>query len=197
MLKQKTLHAKVITFKAGDYVLLKREEANLAKGLMLKLAAKGLGPYKVISADKEKGNVTIEVAGQPMEVKHNQVHLAKVSGQAVDEDKIIAAVTETIPLSSLKEIEKLQKKRIVKRNWTSTAVKSSLKLNDLVGRRVAVDWGKSGKTTGIQNGTIIGYTNNFSKALVFYDKNFTDGDRRQEYYGENLQAENCRWKFLD
>jgi hypothetical protein len=163
---------------------------------MMKLASKGLGPYKVLSADAEKGNVVIGVGGKEETVKHNQVHLAKISN--LDENKIIPALNETVIIDSLDEIRKLRENVLERnRHWTSLAQKSKLNLVDLVGRRIALDWKSYGKTNGIQSGTIIGYTNNLSKALVYYDNPFTSGDPRQEYYAENLSADRCSWKYLD
>jgi hypothetical protein len=136
---------------------------------MMKLASKGLGPYKVLSADAEKGNVVIGVGGKEETVKHNQVHqmqhLAKISN--LDENKIIPALNETVIIDSLDEIRKLRENALERnRHWTSLAQKSKLNLVDLVGRRpgrrIALDWKSYGNTNGIQSGTIIGYTNNLS-----------------------------------
>ncbi len=65
----------------------------------------------------------------------------------------------------------------------------------MVGKRIEIKW-KTGPYKGWHPTTIIGYTSNLIKNLIYYDVRDTDVDPTINYYAENLFSKVVEWKFI-
>jgi hypothetical protein len=73
----------------GNWVYLKKDPSHVAKGSSKKLDEQSQGPYKVISVDNKKSNVTIAIAAnETIVVKKNQLRLSKNQDIIWETDKI-------------------------------------------------------------------------------------------------------------
>jgi hypothetical protein len=181
-------------FSVGNWVYLKKPEDAVEHGLSRKLATQSLGPYKIREINEEKGNVTIQIApGHKMEVKNNLIRLSKNQDILLDPDELKATtLKEILILKSLSEIKRLQEfKQIISKN------KKQFKIpEDLVGKRVQIYW-KTGPYKGWHPATIVGYTANKAKSLVYYDQRNINADPTTDYYAHDLRSDSREvWKFL-
>jgi hypothetical protein len=194
--KEKLNSRKETEFKENDLVYLQKDESDTEKGLSHKLDDKSLGPFKVIEWDKDKGNVIIEVApNYTLTVKMNQLRLAKDQGQHLDNNEVTILSqkpqTELIILSKLSEFPKKENKNCKGRkpNLMNFTVKS------LVGRRINIEW-TAGRLKGWHKATVIGYTQNLTNNLIYYDVRTEGVDKTVDYYSHNLFHPNNPWKIL-
>jgi hypothetical protein len=181
-------------FTIGQWVYLKKPLEAVKSGLSAKLDAKALGPYKIIKVDDSKANVTIQLApNYNIEVKNNLVRLSKDQDILLDPDEIKASKTsEIIILKSIQGLEKLKLEYI-----KSDKNKKQLKVpEELVGKRISILW-KTGPYKGRHLATVIGYTANLKKSLVYYDQRNIETDPTTDYYAHDLRADSGEvWTLL-
>jgi hypothetical protein len=182
--KFSTTKRKFTKFSPGNWVYLKKDQDNVAKGTSRKLDEQSQGPYKVISVDNRKSNVTIQLAAnENITVKNNKLRMSKVQDIFLDPTKIRPSkLNEIIVLDSIPEIEKLKNSK-TKTNKN----KKQLQIPEgVVGKRIKILW-KSGQYKGWHNATVIGYNADKTKNLVYYDIRDEDVDPTIDYYAHNLQ----------
>jgi hypothetical protein len=180
-------------YKAGDWVFVQKDPSKVAQGLSHKLDDRAIGPFKVVSADVTKGNVTIEFAAGILKViKHNRLRLSKKQNYQKDALKIVPMKeTEIIIINKPEDIEKL------KASSHAGLSKLGLSVKDVVGKRISVQWGNKGNFPG----TVIGYSKDLKQSLIYYDDRSKDAtgadvDSTTDYYKENLFGPRCKWKFI-
>ena len=194
--KEKLNMRKETELKENDLVYLRKDENDTEKGLSHKLDDKALGPFKVIEMDKEKGNVIIEVApNNTTTVKINELRLAKNQVQQIDNNEVIILSqkpkTELIILSKLSDFPKQEKKNYKGR----IPNKKNFTVKNLVGKRINIEW-KAGRLRGWHKATVIGYNQNLTHNLVYYDDRTEGVDKTIDYYSHNLFHPNNPWKIL-
>jgi hypothetical protein len=190
--KHLNINRKFTKFSIGDWVYLKKPLEAVQKGSSHKLDHTALGPFKVVSVDSTKGNVSILLAPEsPLEVKNNMIRLSKNQEILLDDSKLKASKTsEILVLQNLSEITKIQQ--------TSNKDLNKKKMNTktLVGKRVAVFW-KTGPYKGWHNGTIVGYNSNLKKNLIYYDTRNVNVNPTIDYYAEDFSLDSrLTWKFI-
>ena len=186
---------KYSTFTVGNWVYLKKPLDAVQHGLSHKLDTKSLGPYKIMNVDGQKANATIQLApNYNTDVKNNLVRLSKDQDILLETNELKPSKTnEIIVLKSIPEIQNLQNQQ----TSASTKNKKQLKIpEDLVGKRIKVLW-KTGPYKGWHNATVVGYTANKTRNLLFYDQRNIHTDISTDYYAHNLSLDSKEeWKLL-
>jgi hypothetical protein len=91
-------------------------------------------------------------------------------------------------MSEIAKIQKTSNKELKKKQHTDP--------KKLVGKRVAVQW-KTGPYKGWHKGTIVGYTSNLAKNLIFYDSRNIDVDPSIDYFAEDFRPDSkLSWMFI-
>jgi hypothetical protein len=131
--------------------------------------------------------------GHELEVKKNLIRLSKIQDILLDPTELKATnLKEIIVLKSLSEITKIKEaKQDISKN------KKQYKIpEDLVGKRIQVYW-KTGPYKGWHPATIVGYTANKAKSLIYYDQRNVNTDPTTDYYAHDLRHDSKEvWKFL-
>jgi hypothetical protein len=179
-------------FTIGDWVYFKKPEQAVQHGLSRKIDQTSLGPFKIISVDRSRGNVTILLApDSPLEVKQNQLRKSKNQEILLDDNELKPSKpNEIIILKNIEEIKKL------KDTSNIDLSKEDFDTKTLVGKRVSVQW-KSGPYKGWHPGTIVGYNANLKNNIIYYDERNINVDPTIDYYSENFQKDSgSAWKFI-
>lgn len=163
---------------------------------------RSFGPFQVNSVDSNKGNVEIQIAPQhTLTVK--QANLRLSSNQNINLDNlyqtninkpIVLQPTKLNEIILLKEIDKFPNPELDLKKPMKPDL-SKLTAENLVGKRIREFW-KSDKKW--YSGTIIGYTSNHAKNLIYYDIRTDEVDPAVDYYAEPLLTDKrLVWEILN
>ena len=183
---------KPLVINVGDMVILRKRPEEVPQGLSRKLDDRGLGPFKVISVNNEKGNVTISLAPNTnIEVKICDVRKTLLK-QAIDDAQDFRLIKghkkDVLVIFSpkLPDFEEVTRE-------STPEERNSSDVRAMLGKRIEVKWTQA-NWPGNHRGTVVGFKG--KKNLVFYDDSFKDRVPT-DYYGESLFGKTLEWKFLE
>ena len=194
---------KIVRFNSGDKVFLKKDSDLVQKNLSSKLDNKAFGPFQINKVYSEKGNVEIQIApNSTLIVKSNNLRLA--NDQQIDLSELYKS-DETKPIILkpsklneiiiLKEVEKFPKPENDGKGYIPK--KSEFTPETLVGKRIEEYWTSGNRKNTWFRGTVVGYTNNMAKCLIYYDDRTDDVDPAIDYYAEPLLTDKrIKWRML-
>jgi len=162
------------------------------------------GPYQINETFPDSGNVEIQIApSSKLTVKQSNLRLA--NNQNIDlTDLYKSDLNKPIILKSSKLSEILILTETAKFPKSNTDFKkpkipdkSQFTIESLVGKRIAVYWTAGNRKNLWFPGLVVGYTNNLTRNLVFYDDRTDDVDPAVDYYAESLLSDSrLKWKLL-
>ncbi|HRO64990.1 MAG TPA: RNase H-like domain-containing protein [Candidatus Dojkabacteria bacterium] len=192
--RKRILRKEIEIYQPEDWVYLKKEKSQTARGLSHKLDIKSTGPYKVIWYDNDTGNLTLEQAdGKTFKIKSNLVHKTMAPETLPEPSHLIAThKNDIIIISNLTELQK----KIGSSN-EEPMDKSKATVENLVGARVMTHW-NTRTIKGDFPATVIGYKSNKKLSLLFYDMRTDEGEIFTDYYAESLIGKKpVRWEFIN
>src|SRR5215831_9880752 len=70
-------------------------------------------------------------------------------------------------------------------------------VESLVGKRITEFWKSGNKKNQWFSGTVVGFTNNLNKSLIYYDERTIGVDPAVDYYAEALLSDKrLKWKLI-